>query len=379
MSISAKSWVTSWDKRPAVGALAFDPPVIVTCLKSRYSGGSATISALIPVQARRRNLAFVGPRLPGVVRAIDESPDRLRVVSLLEAIKLSRRKLSDGRPRIWHVRRNREMMLAVILRDILRLPIKLVFTSAAIRRHSALPRWLIGRMDGVIATTPLAASFLPRAAAVIGHGVDVEHFHPPSSRDEEWAGRGLPGRRGIGIFGRVRKEKGIHIFVRALLELLPRFPDVTAIVGGLCQAADRDFLQGLLREIAEAGLSDRFVWTGDIAPQDMPHWYRRVAITVCCPLYEGYGLTALEAMASGCAVAASRTGAFATLVEDGQSGHLVPLNDASALAAALEDLFADAARCDAMGRQGRERACRLFSVEAEAEAIERVYEQVWRG
>ena len=76
------------------------------------------------------------------------------------------------------MRRNTEMRAALWARDVLRLPVKIVFTSAAIRRHSAFPRWLISRMDAVIATTEAAASFVPHVRGIVPHGVDTERFFP---------------------------------------------------------------------------------------------------------------------------------------------------------------------------------------------------------
>ena len=355
-----------------------DPPVIVTCLKQRYSGVSGTINALLPIQARLRPLGYVGAALPGVDLAVRESPENFRNLTLRQAIGLSARPLPDGRPRLWHVRRNHEMLLGLVLRDGWQLPIRLIFTSAAIRRHSLLPRQLIRRMDAVIATTPDAARFLPATAGVVGHGVDTQRFHLPPSRDEAWATTGLPGKFGIGIFGRIRPEKGIHLFIQSLLRLLPRFPDFTAVVGGLCQPGDQPYLQGLQRELSAAGLGKRVIWLGEIPPAEMPAWYQRLLITVACPLYEGFGLTPIEAMASGSAVVATRTGAFASMVADGTTGRVVPVNDVPALTDSLAELMTDPGRTAGMGYLGRKRAVEQFSIEAEAGGIERIYESVWR-
>lgn len=352
--------------------------VIVTCRKRRFSGVSATIDALLPVQRTLHRLGYLGVELPAV-RRLAETGQPLRRLSLAQAISLSRKPLSDGRPRIWHLRRNAEMLLGILVRDLLRCPIRLVFTSAAIRRHSRVPRALIARMDAVIATSPAAAALVPRVAATIGHGVDTTRFHPAASPVQAWAESGLPGRFAIGVFGRVRREKGVHLFVEALLPLLPRHPEAVAVIGGLCKASDAAFVSDLRQRIAAAGLSDRFLWTGEIPAQEMPLWHRRMLVTVACPLYEGYGLTPIEAMASGAAVVASRTGAFESMVVDGETGRLVPTGDAAALSDALAALLADPAAAIEMGRRGRARAERLFSIEAEAAAIDAVYRGVWAG
>lgn len=350
--------------------------VIVTCMKRRFSGVSATVDALLPSLGELVPLGYLGVPLPALSRLAGTGRP-LRRLTLVEAVAISRRPLADGRPRIWHVRRNAEMLLGLLVRDVLRAPIRLVFTSAAIRRHSRLPRALIGRMDAVIATSPQAAAPVPHVAAVVGHGVDIHRFAPAESMALAWAQGGLPGRRGVGIFGRVRPEKGVHLFVEAMLPLLSRHPDVTAVIGGLCKPADAAFVAELRSRIAAAGHTDRFVWLGEVPSAEMPGWYRRLCVTVACPVYEGYGLTPIEAMASGSAVVASRTGAFETMVVDGETGHLVPTDDVVALRVAIGGLLGDPAAAAAMGRRGRARAVERFSIEAESVAIHAVYRALW--
>ena len=72
-------------------------------------------------------------------------------------------------------------------------------------------------------------------AAIVPHGVDTRYFHPPADRGQEWAQGRLPGRYGVGIFGRVRRGKGTDLFVEAMLRLLPRYPDFTAVIIGPCK------------------------------------------------------------------------------------------------------------------------------------------------
>ncbi|MFM7332000.1 MAG: glycosyltransferase [Brachymonas sp.] len=103
---------------------------------------------------------------------------------------------------------------------------------------------------------------MPNTTRVVLLGVDTQRFSPPPSKAQAWAATGLPGRYGIGIFGRVRHQKGIHIFVQALLQVLPQFPDFTAVVCGLCKPEDEDYRAQLQQHLAEAGLQERVVWLG---------------------------------------------------------------------------------------------------------------------
>jgi len=90
-------------------------------------------------------------------------------------------------------------------------------------------------MDGVVSTTPEAASHVLNTSRVVPHGISLASFAPPPDKRTGWARTGLPGQLGIGVFRRVRPDKGSDIFVDALLALLPDFPVYTAVIAGLCQ------------------------------------------------------------------------------------------------------------------------------------------------
>ena len=335
--------------------------VIVPNLNWRYSGVTATNRAIAPLLARQARLAWFGPHRPDGVA-------KLRLRDLLA--------LRRSLPRIWHARRNIEMIAGVVLRAF-GWPLRLVFTSAGQRRHTWTTRFLIGRMDAVIAASAAAASYLDRAATIIHHGVDPALYHPPEDRGAAFAAAGLPGRYGIGAFGRVRPQKGTDVFVEAMCRLLPKYPHFTAIVVGRVTAENRGFAERLRARVAEAGLSDRVRFLGELPIEEVPPWYRRVTIYAFTSRIEGFGLTILEAMASGVALVAARAGAAETVVADGDTGVLVPPGDVDALVAALEPLMRDPASAAAMGRRARERAVAEFSVAAEAERILAVYDAIF--
>ncbi len=355
---------------------SMNPEVIITNLKKRYTGVSGTISALLPVQAKTLKVGLVGVDLPGARLAQEQSPENFYHLSLWQAIGISRKRLPDGRKRIWHVRRDPEMLLAILLRDVLRLPIRIVFTSAAQRRHSTFPRWLISRMDAVIATTPEAASFV-RSDAIIPHGIDTARFVAPADKLGAWRNTGLPGKYGIGIFGRVRPEKGTDIFVEAMLQVLPDFPDFTAVIAGLCQPQFTAFKQELEQRIADSQLEDRIRFLGEIPSEQMPDWYANVLITVASPRYEGYGLTILEGMACGCAVVGSDTGVFKQVIEQSGAGKIVPVEDVTALASALRKLMLDPKTTAQLGEIGCRFVEEHISSEIEADSVKNIYQQLW--
>lgn len=349
--------------------ISADPEVIVFNLKKRYTGVSATVNALVPLQLKQWALAYCGTPLSNGVQGM----------SLRQAIRLSKRPPAGRAFRIWHVRRDHEMMAGLWARDVLRLPIKLVFTSAAKRHHGRFPRWLISRMDAVIATSLEAARFVPNTTAVVPHGVDLSRFTAPVNKLQAWADSGLPGHYGIGVFGRVRPEKGTDVFVQAMIQALPQLPNVTAIVVGLAAPEHQNFQRGLQQSVQRAGLSDRVIWVGEVGAADIPHWYQRCLLCVACPRYEAFGLTPFEAAASACAVVCSRTGAFDQLVVPGQNGELVNTGDADGLAQAVVKVMQDPAGARTMGLSALQRVGEHFNLEHEAAGIGRVYHQLFNG
>lgn len=346
-----------------------DPEVIVFNLKHRYTGVSATVNALVPLQLGQWRLGYCGTPLSNGVPGM----------TLKAAMRLSRQPAAGRKFRIWHVRRDHEMMAGLWARDVLRLPIKLVFTSAAQHRHGWFPRWLISRMDAVISTTPLAASFVPNTTAVVPHGIDLSRFSPPPDKLQAWADSGLPGRYGIGVFGRVRDDKGTDVFVDAMIATLPQLPDATAVIAGLAQPKHQAYQQALKDKIAAAGLSERIVFLGEVPAGEVHRWYQRCLLCVACPRYEPFGLTPFEAAATGCAVVCSRTGAFAELVRPGENGYLVDTGDAVGLADAVQRVMRDPQAAARMGEAARDRVVNHFSLAQEAAGIGRVYQQLFAG
>src|ERR1700710_3290550 len=191
--------------------------LIVPNLHRRYSGVTATNRMVAPKLAKMFRAGWLGPNAPDGIAAIGRD----------DLAKLWRR----SEPLIWHARRNDEMIFGLLLKA-LGWPLKLVFTSAAQRHHSWITRWLIRRMDAIIATSDISASFLKVPATVIPHGVDTDTYAPPVDRAAAFAAAGLPGRYAIGCFGRVRAQKGTDVFVEAMCRLLPRYPDFIAVMVG---------------------------------------------------------------------------------------------------------------------------------------------------
>ena len=337
---------------------AGDLQLIVPNLHRRYSGVTATNRMVAPKLAKLFRAAWLG----------SNAPDGIARMGVADLLGLRRRRA----PLIWHARRNNEMIAGVLLRS-LGWPLKLVFTSAAQRHHKWLTRWLIARMDAVIATSDISASYLKREATVITHGVDTEIYAPPADRAVAFAESGLPGRYAIGCFGRVRAQKGSDVFVDAMVKLLPRYPDFTAVMVGAITPEQAAFANDLTKRIADAGLTSRIIITGELSIEEVQRWYRRLTIYAFTSRNEGFGLTLIEAMAAGAALVASRAGAAELVIEEGVTGALTPPGDADALAAAIEPLMREPQTAATMGARARQRVLEKFSLDVEANRIAEVY------
>ena len=341
--------------------------VIVANLKRRYTGITSTISALVPEQAKRLKIAVLG------YKVLPHSPQ----ITWSDLLRQGFDPPAGKNFRIWHARRNLEALTGIILRYLLRMPLKLVLTSAAQRHHSRWTHWLMRQMDAVVATSPETANYIPVRSKIIFHGVDTARYFPAEDRDREWRTSGLPGRFGISVLGRIRPQKGTDLFIEAMCRLLPKFPDYTAVIIGGVKADQIRFARELKSMVATAGLSERIRFLGELPAAEIPLWYRRVCIVVAPQRFEGFGLVPLEAMASGSAVVATRAGAAHHVIVDQHTGYLLPPGNLDQLVSRLESLMSNPQLMEEMGRCGRAHVVENFSVQREAAELEQVYKNCW--
>ncbi|MBI4615047.1 MAG: glycosyltransferase [Planctomycetes bacterium] len=192
----------------------------------------------------------------------------------------------------------------------------------------------------------------------IPNGIDVERVRP----------RETPMEHDLCAIGRLAPQKGFDVLLEALA-ILSR-PD--ARVPRLAVAGDGPMRESLVRRAAELGLVDRVDFLGFVGdPLDR---ISRARALVLPSRYEGSPNAVLEAMALARPVVASAVDGVLDLVRDGETGFLVPPEDPRALAEAIARLLADPQRAEEMGRTGRARAERAFSIGGIVEAYARVYE-----
>ena len=277
------------------------PQVILGNGNRRFSGVTSTLLQVLPHQTESMEIAVLGSA---------HMPSSVRTLSFLSALRLLRRAAMNRKPVVFHARRNIEMVQALLLRCLGASTLKITFTSTAQRYHSRFTRYLMRQMDSVISTCSAAASYLePPPDQMIPHGIDTARFHP-RPKGEPPRREALATAHQIGIFGRVRHQKGIDVLIEAAIPILLERPDWGILVVGEIKPEDASYVDELKRRINEAGLTMRINFAGLQPFSTLPGFFRHSDVVAALSRNEGYGLTVLEAMSSSCAVIASTAGAW---------------------------------------------------------------------
>ncbi|MFZ5632662.1 MAG: glycosyltransferase [Bacillota bacterium] len=214
-------------------------------------------------------------------------------------------------------------------------------------------RELLQRANRVIATTPLEKdvlagfySVLPENVSVVPCGVNTGFFRPLNSKP----GPGQPAARKKTVLfvGRFEKNKGIEILLKSFAILKDKHPATALcsrllIAGGDPLDVSPEALsyekKKYLEFIRENGISDLVAFAGPLKQEVLPAYYSNACVTVIPSHYESFGLVAVEAMACGCPVIASRTGGLQHNVLHGKTGLLVSPQNPDELASAINHLL----------------------------------------
>ena len=121
----------------------------------------------------------------------------------------------------------------------------------------------------------------------------------------------------IGVVSRLEEIKGMDWVVPAFAQVKKRYPDTRLVIVG-----DGSLRVKMQRQAQEFDCTEYVEWAGRQPQERLTEWYRRMDIVLMPSRSEGFGLTAIEAMANGCVVVASRTGGLPEVVQDGEVGLL---------------------------------------------------------
>jgi len=218
---------------------------------------------------------------------------------------------------------------------------------------------IVGAADRLVAATAIERAHLvshygadPARIAVIPCGVDTTLF-APGDQAAARATLGLDGRPRLLYVGRLAPIKGLTTLLDGMAQLRGRGSRAhLCIVGGDADEPLNGHEGELRARLADLGLQDSVTFVGAQPQESLRAWYVAADATVLPSYYESFGMVALEAMACGSPVVASRVGGLQTTVRDRITGVLVPDHDPVSLADALEDVLDDAPLRARLGRAG---------------------------
>lgn len=232
---------------------------------------------------------------------------------------------------------------------------------------------LIARWSKMVAVSEDIRNFLITRVGIkadqvmtIRNGIDVNAYIAPV--DEDGAPEKERQEYVIGAVGSLYPVKGHTYLLKALAIVLKTHPDVVCKIAG-----QGHLLPRLQAEAADLGIGNQVAFLG--LRDDIPQFLQSIDVFVLPSLSEGLPLSVLEAMAAGKPVIATNVGGVSEVVQDQRTGFLVPPKDPEAMANRILRVMADQAMAERLGRAGREKVERDFSLDTMTQQYEALYEE----
>lgn len=340
-----------------------------------WGGGEAQVFGLLSYLAAKghRNDLLTHPEGRLFAQVASLNVGRFPLVARndldLRSVPGIRRRIDEGKYDIVHLHTKRAHALSLWLRWGRSHP-KYVVTRRMdyAERNNWYTRCLYNRrVDGVVAISQnildglVDAGVEPRKVRLIHSGIDPRCFVTADTADDT--------RRDavtVGCLAVLEERKGIEFLLEAAGHLQSQAVGLKWLIGG--NGALRESLANKARAL---GLGDSVSFLGFIAKPE--EFLRRIDIFVMPSLHEGLGVAALEAMAAGKPVVATRVGGLAESILDGKTGLLVAPRDGRGIADAVAQLVKDPPLARQMGLHGRQRVLDHFTLTQMAAQNEAYY------
>jgi glycosyltransferase involved in cell wall biosynthesis len=205
----------------------------------------------------------------------------------------------------------------------------------------------------------------------IYNGIDLSEIDSAiesSSADFQKNKECLINKRIVGVVARLRTEKGYALLLDAMSIVIKALPDAVLVAIG-----DGPEKSALLNIAEELGINDNILWLGALESAEVFRYYKIMNVVAVPSVFEGFGLSAAEAMAVGRPVVATKVGGLVEVIEDGITGYLVS-PDKEMLAGKLIEILGNSNTAYIMGMYGRKRVEQLFSVQKFSRSMISVYE-----
>ena len=338
------------------------------------------------VKRGHRILLVLEPRSPIMAmakeRGLPVEPFVMRQWRLPLSILAFRRLLTRERPDIVHVNSSRDSWIAALASRLSHPRPKVIRTrhiSAPLNKN-ATTNLLYRRLFDMVIVTGGERNrqdlihrdgLRPERVAAFPIGLDVEQFSPSQPRHDLRAELGIPaGHLLVGMISYLRDYKGHRYLVDAVPQVLAQHQAVTFLIVGEGPEA-----QNIRAQIERLGLTASVRMLG--FRDDLLDVFRSLNLFVI-PTVEGDTIpqVLMQALALGLPVVSTTTGSIPDVIQDGESGVLVPPRDVAALAKGIARLLQDPALREQMGRRGRQTVVQTYSIDRMVDELERVYRQV---
>ena len=246
--------------------------------------------------------------------------------------------------------------------------------------HRLCHRRVIEKADKVVAVSRAVGSELSQAhkhlrnrLIVVPNSLSHASQAFPSGRSSADVRKTLEIPSGVPIVGWVGRmeepKKGLSVLLDAAKGILSTFPDTHFIFVG-----DGPARQTLQQKLSLHPWRSQFHFVG--TQREVGAYFELFDVLAVPSLWEGFGLVTLEAMCAGKPVVASNVGGIPEVVEDGETGYLVPPGDPHALSLALKRVLQEKEVASKMGEKGRERVMDRYSLDVYLKKFENIYEDL---
>ena len=288
--------------------------------------------------------------------------------------------LSTYKPTIVHVQYMAPGSLAIALFKLL--GAKIVLTTAHvpghIYRHTFVPRFIARWMSELFLCVSQSSEqaffgkdshlYSPELYAqgrkhfTLYNCTDIPDFLPQKSTTTPFT---------LGVVARLSHEKGLDILLEAMPEILQTHPTIRLLIVG--EGEQRKSLEQLANTLS---IDHALTWAGLQPKESLSSWYAQMNILIVPSRFEGFGLSAIEAMSYAIPVVATAVDGLKEVVEDHQTGLLVPPQNPSALANALITLMNNPKQQKQLGESGRIRVKAIFAYTLYQKTLGQLYEEV---
>jgi len=352
--------------------------ILQICSAREIGGGERHLADLANALAQRGHDVFAALSPASPVRTMLSSLRRENILelpmrnslNLATALTLSRF-VHANNIEIVHAHVARDYPLAALATG--RSNARLILTRHVLFPLNRIHKLTLRRTSRVIAVSQAVAESLysqpvfdPGKVVTIHNGIDLAKFANVDAR------RASRQRLRLGTAGHLAPIKGHEDFVRAAAFVMQNHPDTEFVIAGEDKSPSRHNRIALEKLIDELGLDENVKLIGWV--DDMPAFLSTLDLFVSSARSEPFGLAIVEAMAAGVPVIATASEGAREIIDDHESGRLIPIGDVASLARAIDELMKDGMERHRLAQNAKAIAHERFSLERMVERTEEVYE-----